>query len=496
MRSIRTIKIAGYEFSLTRRRLALAFLAGLCSGLIISGGVSLVRHRQLEVREAARRLEDARLQTAREAREAMVPNLVAWERMQAADTAKATLQPMVPSPFNELRGEVRPNQTLGAALMDSGLNQASADTLVRSLDGLLDFRRIRAGETFVTHYDPATGVIQRFEYRKSRTFSIVLQRDGQEFKSSTVEPVTETVVVPVMGEVRTSLASAMAELGETAALTEMVADVFAWDINFYSDSRTGDKFRLLVEKVLADGQFLRYGRILAAEYEGYFTGPRYAFRYEIPAAGPASTTSVDYYDETGNSLRRSFLKAPLSTVRITSVFGFRMHPILHQRKPHLGVDFGAPMGTPVYAVADGVVKHAGPNGACGREIFIQHAMNYRTRYCHLSGINVRTGQRVSQKQVIGAVGSTGRSTGPHLHYELHQNGKQINPLKAKFERGKPVPKQMHADYTALAGGMQQKLFSLGWPRAQGPELPDDADLNGQIPAEPGPTEDAQPLGDE
>jgi len=177
------------------------------------------------------------------------------------------------------------------------------------------------------------------------------------------------------------------------------------------------------------------------------------------------------------------------------VFGFRLHPILKKRKPHHGVDLGAPRGTPVMSVADGTVLRAGRRGACGKEVFIQHSMGYRTRYCHLSSISVRKGQRVTQKQFIGRVGSTGRSTGPHLHYELHFRGKPINPLKQKFNRGKPVPKTHKEVYLVQAKDQEKQLFALGWPRYLGPVPPGDSYDGEALTPGPEPEELAAPLGE-
>ena len=469
----------------------LIVVIGFLAGAALAGGLRAQSWHEADVLKQRLAAEEARRQAMEAERRRLLPHIVAWEEQVAAPKTQAEKKA---DTFLHLTGKVEPNQTLSGALMAAGLEQTHADRILGALKGILDFRRIQPGESFTALYDPQKDRIESFEYVKNRSLSYHLRRKGDTLTPFTVEPPSEIVVVPVIGEVRSNLAMAIQEVGESPALTEMVADVFAWDINFYSDSRKGDKFRLLVEKVVSGDRVIKYGRLLAAEYQGYHTGPKYAFRYEIPD-GKNEQKKVDYYDETGNSLRRSFLKAPLSTVRITSVFGFRKHPILKKRKPHYGVDFGAPRGTPVMSVADGTVIRAGRNGACGNEIFIQHSMGYRTRYCHLSRVAVRKGQHVTQKQFIGRVGSTGRSTGPHLHYELHFRGKPINPMKQKFNRGKPVPAEHKEVYMAKAQNMEKELFALGWPRYLGPDTPGDAYDGEALTPGPEPEELAAPLGE-
>jgi len=490
MRTIRRTNAPTGSFMPSPKAALIILVMGFVVGTSIVGGLRAQAWQEADALKARLAAEAADRQAKAEARERLLPHIVAWEKQKnkKAEIAKTD------DPFLRLKGAVQPNQTLSFALMAAGLEQGHADEILTALKGTLDFRRIQPKESFTAVYDPRVDRVEAFMYKKNRSVSYHLRREGDALVPYTVEPESTTVVVPVIGEVRSSLALAIQEVGETPALTEMVADVFAWDINFYSDSRKGDKFRLLVEKVISNGRTIKYGRLLAAEYQGYHTGPKYAFRYEMEQ-GKSKPTKIDYYDETGNSLRRSFLKVPLSTVRITSVFGFRLHPILKKRKPHHGVDLGAPRGTPIMSVADGTVIRAGYRGACGKEIFIQHSMGYRTRYCHLSRIAVKKGQRVTQKQFIGRVGSTGRSTGPHLHYELHYRGKPINPLKQKFNRGKPVPKKHKEEYLASAKNREKELFALGWPRYLGPEPPGDAYDGEALTPGPEPMELAAPLGE-
>ncbi len=458
MRPIRKRKVHKTKILPPARAIAAMFAIGMIAGLLTSGIVmAFVGEEKEELPQTKQTNKTTKPKID------LTPHITMWE--QSLKSAKVQKKKTNSSPYARIDGQIQRNETLFGALVRSGISEEWANKVVVTMRDVMDLRKIHPKEKFTAYVDPATGEVHTFEYHKNRTTTYLLRNEGGKLVHYVEEKPTKVVVVPIAGEVRTSLAQAIAELGESPALTEMVADVFAWDINFYSDSRKGDKFRLLVEKIISeDGQFVRYGRLLAAEYEGYFTGPKYAFLYSVPGKD-----RPDYFDETGSSLRRSFLKAPVSTVRITSLFGFRKHPILGKRRPHLGVDFGAPRGTPVWAVADGTVIRAGRRGGCGNEIFLQHSMGYRTRYCHLQKIFVHRGERVYQKQVIGLVGSTGLSTGPHLHFELHYHGHPVNPLKQRFKRGKPVPKKYKDEYMKLAQELRMKLFSIPWPKRIGPE---------------------------
>jgi murein DD-endopeptidase MepM/ murein hydrolase activator NlpD len=209
--------------------------------------------------------------------------------------------------------------------------------------------------------------------------------------------------------------------------------------------------RMVVEKVFADGRLLRYGEVLAAEYDGAATGRKRLFRYRDPAG------QTSYFDEQGQSARRGFLKSPLKFANITSRFGTRRHPVLGYTRAHEGIDYGAPVGTPVWAVGDGQVRSAGWNGGCGKTVVLRHRNGYETVYCHLSGFAVSSGKAVSQKQVIGYVGQTGLATGPHLHYAVRRGGGFVNPLQLKVPRDRPVPPEWMDDFREKISPLRTKL---------------------------------------
>ena len=235
-----------------------------------------------------------------------------------------------------------------------------------------------------------------------------------------------------------------------------LAEIFSSDFDFTADTRSGDRFRLLVEKRYAGEQFVDYGQLLVAQYVsdgGVLTGVGFE-----PAGGRHA-----YYDLQGRSLKKSFLKSPLEFTRITSGFTYRRpHPILGGVRPHLAVDYGAPAGTPVRAVADGTVLRAGWNGGNGIQVHLRHHAGYETLYNHLArlGPRVRRGARVEQRQVIGYVGSTGLSTGPHLDYRVSKNGRFVNPLGEKFIPGQPLDGAEHGRFLKDARALVRRLEAV------------------------------------
>ncbi|MCU0594496.1 MAG: M23 family metallopeptidase, partial [Desulfobacterota bacterium] len=268
----------------------------------------------------------------------------------------------------------------------------------------------------------------------------------------------------VAGAIEETLFDSIERLGESPQLVLDFAEIFAWDFDFASDSQPGDQFRMLVEKSYVADQFVEYGRILAAEYES--EGEVHTAIYFV------ENSHGDYYTPGGESLRRAFLKSPLDFTRISSGYNrARRHPVLGGVRPHLAVDYAAPVGTPVRAVADGVVTFAGRKGGYGNMVILRHRANYETVYSHLSrfGKGIRSGARVAQRHVIGYVGSTGLSTGPHLDYRVIKDGRFVNPLKQTFLPGKPVSPSSRPSFIStrdiylqkLRGGIEAQTLSSG-----------------------------------
>jgi murein DD-endopeptidase MepM/ murein hydrolase activator NlpD len=291
-----------------------------------------------------------------------------------------------------------------------------------------------------------------------------VNREGTDYRAEKKPYPYEIRPAYVQAAIDDHLYGAVLGLGEDAALAVAIEQIFGWDIDFWAGIQPGDAFRLIVEKKYLDGRFKRYGNILAAEFwnDGRRTE---AFRFEPTEGG---RTTGGYFHADGRSLRKEFLKSPLLSYRITSRFtASRLHPIRKVYRAHYGVDYAAPLGTPVFATADGKVEEAGLNGAAGRMIRLSHKSGYETMYLHLSRIDVRIGQRVTGGQQIGQVGSSGESTGPHLDYRIKRYGSYLNPLSAKFMPVEPLAAKWVPDFKKRVAGFQ---FLLDTPLRMRPGL--------------------------
>lgn len=266
---------------------------------------------------------------------------------------------------------------------------------------------------------------------------LVVEKTPQGFRSRTeIAPLTASTRL-ASGTIQTSLFAATDDAKIPDVIAIQVAEIFSGDIDFHRALRKGDRFSVVYETLEGDGEPLRTGRVLSVEFIN--NGKTFqAMWFQEPVANGSqaavgssaadSRSKGGYYTLDGQSLRRAYLASPMEFSRLTSGFKMRFHPILKTMKAHLGVDYGAPTGTPVRSVGDGVVEFAGVQSGFGNVIFVNHRNNHTTVYAHLSRINVRKGQAVSQSQNIGAVGSTGWATGPHLHFEFRINGQHRDPL--------------------------------------------------------------------
>lgn len=344
------------------------------------------------------------------------------------------------------------NDALGVALRRAEVGEAESQAILAALARVLDFRRLRPGHTLRLYRD-ASGALARGELELAPFDVIDLEPAATGLLASKRELDLVTVPVRVAVTIGSSLFEAFVEAGEDPALAVAASEVLAWEMDFYRDVRRGDRLEMVVEKVEHEGRRVRYGHVLAVRYSGEL-GTKELYRHELAHRS-------GYFDPQGRSARRAFLKQPLPLVRITSGFGGRKHPVLGYFKKHEGVDYGAPTGTPVWAVGDGVVTFADTKGANGKLVTVRHSSGYTSHYAHLSKILVRPGMRVSQKQVIGLVGSTGRSTGPHLHFALSRDGKFVNPLGVRFPAGDPVPASEREAFAASLELLRAQLDGSG-----------------------------------
>ena len=331
-----------------------------------------------------------------------------------------------------LKGSLKGHLGLSSALAAQKLSKKQISSLINALRTKLNMRSLRPEHSYEVRLDPKTGKLRKFIYRLSKINSVVVKRSALGgLTASRQARELDIKRVRLGGTVSSSLNRAMSRAGEGAALVARFTNLFSWDVNWYADPRAGDEFRIIVEKKYLGGRFFSYGRILAAEYRGA-KGRFEAYHHTL------RNGKKGHYTAEGRSVRRVFLKMPLNFRRISSKFNKRrFHPVLHKTKGHFGVDYAAAPGTPVWAPSDGKVVVIGRFGTAGNMIKLSHDRGIETVYMHLSRFarGLKRGSKVRQRQVIGYVGTTGRSTGPHLHYGIKIRGRHMDPLRFNVGKG-------------------------------------------------------------
>jgi len=331
-----------------------------------------------------------------------------------------------------------------AALEKFGLSAEEAANASAAAQRSFNLRQVRAGNT-ITVGRSVEGTLREIDYKidADRMLKIVPQDQG--FTAQIQEIPSRMEIAAVVGQVDDSLFNAVEDAGESAELAMRLAQIFGYDLDFYTDPRKGDTFRIVLEKKkYANGQTAGYGKILAAEYEN--AGKKYqALLFHDPTGRPG------YYSADGKSLQKAFLRSPLKFgAPVTSHFSrARFHPILKTYRPHLGTDYGAPVGTQVQAIGGGRVIFAGRKGGEGNMVQVAHANGYETMYLHLSRMFVHTGEHIEIGKTVGLVGSTGLSTGPHLDFRILQKGQYKNFEKLGLPPSDPVSKKNLPEFAAL-----------------------------------------------
>jgi murein DD-endopeptidase MepM/ murein hydrolase activator NlpD len=356
---------------------------------------------------------------------------------------------------------LRRGHTLSEVLRRDGVSPQAINQIARALKGHFNFRRAKPGQSYRLVRDGA-GNVQEFRFHASpvQTFTVTRTRGG-EFKASTEEGDLEPRSTRIAGVITSTLFQSITNLGEDGSLARDFADIFAWDVDFQRKVRPGDSYQILYERlyrnVAGRDTYVRPGRILAARFqneEGEYT----AVYFETKDGHGG------YYRPDGSSVEGTFLMAPLRHARITSNFSSaRRHPILKITRPHHGVDYAASIGTPVLAVADGVVVQRSWTGGNGNLVQIRHQNGYLSSYAHLSRYadGLRVGDRVEQKQVIGYVGQTGLATGPHVCFRIQRNGKYVDPSRLRMPSGMPIVK---AQVPAFRAARDARLAQLAGQR--------------------------------
>ena len=385
---------------------------------------------------------------------------ITLDEVAIADTAEVesiTLQYGLPIDDYEVAyGVVDAGQHLSGLLQAHGLNGWQVHKLSKRADGVFDVRSLRAGQGYATFKskDSIDPHLDFFVYEENpRSYVVFDLRDDYAVYRG-YNPV-EWKSKSLKGQLNTSLWVAVQEQGASPLLALELSNIYGWSIDFFG-LQAGDKFSVLYEQEYVDSHGLDSFHILAAAFT-HADSVYYAIPFEQDG-------EMLYYNEHGQSLEGTFLKAPLDYYRITSRFSnSRYHPVLRRRRAHHGVDYAAPVGTPVYATADGtVIARAYQANGGGNYVKIKHNSIYTTTYMHLSRFakGLKVGQRVRQKEVIGYVGSTGLSTGPHLDYRVHENGKPINPLLIRSKPKKPIAPERMSQFQAVCDSLVRQLQAL------------------------------------
>ncbi len=356
-----------------------------------------------------------------------------------------------PEPFGErLTLTIRSGDSLDRLFKRHGLNRTDLANIMTLDTARKHLRLIKPGDEIVVHV--AENRVLQLDRQISLSEILSIRRADDTFAARIVEHELEAQPVLANGTINSSLFLAAAAAGVSDRVIMNLVGIFAWDIDFVLDIREGDAFTVVYEEFWQDGKNVAEGDILAAEFVN--RGERYrAVRFQDPSG------RVDYYTPDGRSVRKAFVRAPLSFSRISSNFNpSRRHPKLNTIRAHKGVDYAAPTGTPIKAAGNGKIVHRGRKGGYGNTVIIQHGGNITTLYAHMSRFSkARIGSRVKQGDIIGYVGATGLATGPHLHYEYRRNGVHMNPRTVKLPDAEPIDANYMTAFKEAAGPLLQQL---------------------------------------
>lgn len=366
--------------------------------------------------------------------------------MQALVNARDGVAAVAVQPVRTTReAELDDGQNFAELLADSGVPEAEAMAATTALSKIYDMRRLKAGQNVTLSFlrsareERFIGAV--FQPEATRQISIARTEQGGFAANVTMIPVTHQRFA-TQGEIRSSLYEASDRARVPHAIMASLIRIYSHDIDFQRDIHSSDRFEILYEQsVTAQGKAVGEGEII---YAAMMVGGKVKPVYRVTF----SDKSIDYFDERGQSVRRALLRTPVAAARITSGFGMRMHPLLGYSKMHKGVDFGAPIGAPIFAAGNGVIEDVGFRSGYGRYIRIRHGGGLATAYAHMSrfGAKIYRGARVNQGEVIGYVGMSGRATGPHLHFEVLAGGQQVNPMSVNLPAGRALTGALLAEF--------------------------------------------------
>ncbi len=355
--------------------------------------------------------------------------------------------------FNVVKDEIEDNEFLSTILLKHKVDYVTIDKIARKSKDVFDVKQLRAGKKFLVLNKDTTTSADHFIYEPN-PFRYVVYDLKDSLDITVTERPIETRVRDKSGIIESSLWNAMAADGLSSELISKMEDVFGWSIDFHHALK-GDEFKLIYEEQFIDGEAVGVGQVLAAHYKNRDT-EFYGIHFE-------NDRHSGYYDEGGNTMKKQFLKSPVKYSRISSGYNLRrFHPVLKRTKAHLGTDYAAPRGTPIYAVGDGVITHATYKRNNGKYVKIKHNKTYQTQYLHMNGFakGIRSGVHVKQGQTIGYVGSTGLATGPHVCFRFWKNGRQINHRRLNFPPAEPMPKSDLPRFNIIRDDMVARLSAI------------------------------------
>lgn len=374
----------------------------------------------------------------------------------SADEVEVNQEPLKP---REEIVEVGAGQTVAGVLQSAGVSGTDAYNAVKALSEHFDPRNVKAGQAIEIRLEPKDDALE-FAALNMKIDSIkevtVSKEDGDQFKSELKEKKVILQTNAAKASIESSLYGSAARAGIPASVVAKMIRVYSYEVDFQRDIRQGDKVEVLYETYeTEDGDFARYGDVLFANLiVGGKSHPVYRFEDKQGRA--------DYYGSDGASVRKSLMRTPVDGARMSSGFGMRRHPVLGYNKMHKGVDFAAPLGTPIYAAGDGVVEIAGRKGSYGNYVRIRHNGSLKTAYAHMHKFakGIKPGVRVSQGDVIGYIGATGRATGPHLHYEVLKGTAQVNPNSVTEQSGQMLAGAELQRFKDTVSSLQQQYASM------------------------------------
>jgi len=389
--------------------------------------------------------------------------------VSVGSSAEAAIQSLSSTPPHETLPQsytrtlkVGSGDTLMKIMLDAGINRGDAHTAIEALRTAYDPRQLRPGQQIHVTFQPGLHdeMPHTFEQmRMSTGFNTQVKvTRGEEgtYKTAEIEQDVVSSLHHASGEIESSLYVAATQAGLPASLLMQFIMAYSFDVDFQRDIQKGDRFEVLYEKITTDDQSkskmgeIQYASLILNDVRLPI------YRYEDPEG------HVAYYNDKGQSAQKALMRTPINGARLSSGYGKRKHPILGYSKMHAGVDFAAPTGTPIFAAGDGVIDYVGRRGGYGKYIRIRHNSEYQTAYAHMHRYRkgMQKGKRVKQGQVIGYVGSTGRSTGPHLHYEILRNGRHTNPMRVRMPSGKKLKGDELGAFMVVKAQHDQQYASL------------------------------------